>query len=148
MSTIPRALVAGAFVATLVACSGGESSSALPHCVTGPAGIGPDAVATLQTADAGATICLAPDKVLTVFLKAPVDEARWSSVQLSTSGVLRARNSGVLTLPIGVTAAVLQAVGHGVVTLRATRPPCTDAHPEASACDAAHSWHARVVVKG
>jgi hypothetical protein len=135
-------------VAGLVACSGGgaRSTTALPHCVKGPAGIGPDAAATLQLEDVGTTICLASGKVLTVFLKAPVDEPMWAPIRASNTNLLQPGNTGILTLVRGVTGAVFRAKAHGLMTLSSTRPPCPKAGDPS--CDAQHSWTARVVVSG
>lgn len=124
---------------------GGDGSSSLPPCEKAPAGIGPDATATLQDSDAGRTVCLRRGDVLTVFLHAPVEEDRWSPVRTDDRSVLVARSSGVMTLPLGVTAAVYGAARSGVARLTSTRPPC--APPSPSGCDAAHRWRARVVVR-
>ena len=126
VSTIVLALVGGA-------CGGGSSSSAAPRCEKAPEGIGPDANATLQDADSGRTVCLKQGDVLTVFLHAPVGEDRWRPIATHDGDVLTPRSSGVLTLPLGVTAAVYSGAKKGTATLTSTRP--------------AHKWSARVVVR-
>jgi hypothetical protein len=138
VSTIVLALIGSA-------CGGGSSSSAGPACEKAPEGIGPDANATLQDVDSGRTVCLASGDVLTVFLHAPVDEERWSPITTQDRSVLTPRSSGVLTLPIGVTAAVYRGAEKGTARLTSTRPPCSP--PAKSGCDAAHEWSARVVVR-
>ena len=82
--------------------------------------------------------------MLTVFLHAPVDEARWGEIHATPANVLTARSTGVMTLPIGVTAGNFAATKTGTVTLSSVRPPC--APPATTGCDTKHSWSARVVV--
>ena len=142
-----RIFAASAIVLALVGsgCGGGSSSSAAPKCEQAPAGIGPDANATLQDEDSGRTVCLRQGDVLTVFLHAPVGEDRWRPITTHDGGVLTPRSSGVLTLPLGVTAAVYRGEREGTVRLTSTRPPCSPSKP--AGCDAAHAWSARVVVR-
>src|SRR4051794_10091866 len=131
---------------SLAGCGDGSSASrATSRCEKPPRGIGPDADATLQDADAGRTVCLHKGDVLTVFLHAPTQVDRWSPITARPGGVLESRSSGVLTLPIGVSAAVFRAASPGTVRLRSTRPPCS---PSTTGCDDAHQWSARVVVRG
>jgi hypothetical protein len=132
-----------ALVAGMGAC-GARGSSALPHCVAPPAGVGPGATATLQVNDAGSTVCLRPKATLTVYLQAPVGEASWSVPVASDRNVLATAPNGALTLPIGVTGAAFRARTRGVATISAVRSPCTIGSIET--CDVTHSWHARVVV--
>ena len=139
------AVAASVVVAVALAgCGGSSTSGQTPRCEKPPAGIGPDADATLQDRDAGRTICLRTAKVLTVFLHAPIQEGRWGPIKATDGGVLEARSSGVLTLPLGVTAAVYRAAHPGTARLSSRRPPCG---ATTSACDAAHRWSARVVVR-
>jgi len=126
-------------------CGSGSGQSAAPKCGKAPAGIGPDANATLQDADSGRTVCLKPGEVLTVFLHAPVGEDRWSSVTTRARDVLAPRSTGVLTLPLGVTGAVYQAQNTGTAQLASMRPPCTS--PGSTGCDPSHVWTARIVVR-
>jgi hypothetical protein len=128
-------------------CSGGgNGATPAPKCEKAPEGIGPDANATLQDGDAGRTVCLKQGDVLTVFLHAPVNEERWRPITTADHRVLTPRSSGVLTLPLGVTAAVFTAAGKGTARLTSTRPPCSP--PAATAtCDSSHQWSARVVVQ-
>jgi hypothetical protein len=133
------------FAVAVAGCDGSTGSSVQPACEKAPAGIGPDANATLQDADAGRTVCLTPGEVLTVFLHAPVGEARWGTITAANHAVLSPLSSGVLTLPIGVTAAVYRAGKTGTTRLDSTRPPCSP--PEVTGCDAAHEWSAHVVVR-
>ena len=144
-----RLVAASAVVLALVgsACGGGSSSSssAAPKCEKAPEGIGPDANATLQDEDSGRTVCLRQGDVLTVFLHAPVGEDRWRPITTHDGGVLTPRSSGVLTLPLGVTAAVYGGAKKGTATLTSTRPPCSPSN--SAGCDAKHKWSARVVVK-
>jgi hypothetical protein len=128
----------------LAACSTG-SAAALPRCGRAPAGIGPGAAATLQLTDNGSTVCLRRRATLTVFLQAPTGEATWSTPTTSKPRVLVAMPNGALALPIGVTGAAFRAQKRGVATLVAVRAPCTPA--TVATCDAAHGWHARVVVR-
>jgi hypothetical protein len=125
--------------------SGGNEAAPVPKCEKPPEGIGPDADATLQDGDAGRTVCLKQGDVLTVFLHAPVNEERWRQITTADHAVLAPRSSGVLTLPLGVTAAVFAATGKGTARLESTRPPCSP--PATSGCDASHRWSARVVVR-
>ena len=138
---------ASAIVLALVAsgCGGGSSSSAAPKCEKAPEGIGPDASATLQDEDSGRTVCLRQGDVLTVFLHAPVGEDRWRPITTQDNGVLAPRSSGVLTLPLGVTAAVYAGAKKGTARLTSTRPPCSPS--KAAGCDGSHEWSARVVVR-
>jgi hypothetical protein len=133
------------FAVAVAGCGGSSGSSVQPACEKAPAGIGPDANATLQDADAGRTVCLKPGEVLTVFLHAPVGEARWGTITAANHAVLSSRSSGVLTLPIGVTAAVYRAGKTGTTRLVSTRPPCSP--PQVTGCDTAHEWSAHVVVR-
>jgi hypothetical protein len=80
-----------------------------------------------------------------VFLHAPVNDDRWGPITPTPNGVLEARSTGVMTLPLGVTAGVFAAKQTGQVTLRSVRPPC--APPAAAGCDAAHEWSATIVVR-
>lgn len=80
-----------------------------------------------------------------MFLHAPVDEARWGAITTTPAGVLEPRTTGVMTLPIGVSAGVFAATARGTVTLQSVRPPC--APPGDEGCDAAHRWTATVVVR-
>jgi len=121
------------------------SSTKLPDCVAAPAGIGPDAKATLQLADAGKTVCLRHGDVLTVFLAAPPDEVAWTPIRTSSRRVVEPRSVGVLTLVRGVTGAVFRASARGIATLTSTRPPCT--RQTIKSCDAAHVWRATVEIK-
>ena len=91
-------------------------------------------------------MCLKQGDVLTVFLHAPVNEDRWRPITTAEHRVLTPRSSGVLTLPLGVTAAVFTATGKGTARLTSTRPPCSPPS-DTSACDASHQWSARVVVR-
>lgn len=116
-----------------------------PACQKAPEGIGPDANATLEDGDSGRTVCLAQGDVLTVFLHAPVGEDRWAPITTRDRGVLTPQSSGVLTLPLGVTAAVYRGKEKGTARLVSTRPPCSPAAK--SECDASHAWSARVVVR-
>ena len=113
--------------------------------VAAPAGIGPDAKATLQLADAGKTVCLRHGDVLTVFLAAPPDEVAWTPIRTSSRRVVEPRSVGVLTLVRGVTGAVFRASARGIATLTSTRPPCT--RQTIKSCDAAHVWRATVEIK-
>ena len=90
-------------------------------------------------------MCLRQGDVLTVFLHAPVGEDRWRPITTQDGGVLAPRSSGVLTLPLGVTAAVYGGGKKGTATLTSTRPPC--APSKSAGCDASHEWSARVVVR-
>ncbi len=101
-----RLFVAFALLVVATGCRNGSGQSVAPKCDKAPAGIGPDANATLQDADTGRTVCLKPGDVLTVFLHAPVGEDQWSSVTTPARDVLTPRSTGVLTLPLGVTGAV------------------------------------------
>jgi hypothetical protein len=141
------AAIAMILVVVATACGGGSgsSSTSAPKCEKAPEGIGPDAKATLQDADAGRTVCLNQGDVLTVFLHARQGEDRWGPITTSDRHVLKPRSSGVLTLPIGVTGAVYAGAGKGTARLTSTRPPCNP--PSRSGCDAAHEWTARVVVR-
>jgi hypothetical protein len=129
----------------LAACSGGSASAALPRCRHAPAGVGPGANATLQLADNDSTVCLARRATMTVFLQAPTGEATWSTPTTSKPRVLAPAPNGALALPVGVTGAAFRARRRGVATLVAVRAPCTPA--TIATCDAAHGWHARVVVR-
>jgi hypothetical protein len=132
-------------VPLVVGCGGsGSSDASAPRCTKPPSGVGPDATASLANKNAGGTYCLKQGDVLTVFLHAPVDEARWGEIATSPPNVLTARSTGVMTLPIGVTAGNFAATKSGTVTLRSVRPPCSP--PAKTGCDAAHSWSARIVV--
>jgi hypothetical protein len=140
-------VVALGVLGALAGCgdSGTSHTASAPHCKKAPAGIGPDATATLQDQDAGGTYCLPLHGVLTVYLHAPVTEERWSDITATPSdGALAPRSTGVLTLPRGVTAAIYEARRRGTVALQSTRPPCSAS--SGSGCDASHSWSARVVV--
>jgi hypothetical protein len=128
----------------LAACSTGSAAAALPRCSRAPAGIGPGAAATLQLTDNDSTVCLRRGSTLTVFLQAPTGEATWSTPTTSKPRVLAATPNGALSLPIGVTGAAFRARTRGVATLVAVRAPCVPA--TVATCDAAHGWHARVVV--
>lgn len=139
---IVAAILAGAL---LVGCSVSGSSSGTPRCTKPPRGIGPDADATLEDRNANGRWCLSTGQVLTVFLHAPVDEERWGAIRPNPDGVLIARSTGVMTLPLGVSAGVFVARTPGTVTLRSVRLPC--APPAAEGCDAAHRWTATVVVR-
>jgi hypothetical protein len=133
----------------LASCGGGGATAAkLPSCVQAPAGIGPDAGATLQLADLGHTVCLRHGEVLTVFLAAPVGEPMWASVTSANRKVLAPRSSGVMTLVRGVTGAVFAGGDRGVTELTSTRPPCAAGGANAKQCDASHGWYAKVVVTG
>jgi hypothetical protein len=107
--------------------------------------VGPGATATLQLHDAGSTVCLARNKLVTVYLQAPLGETPWSIPRSSHRQVLAAAPNGALTLPIGVTGAAFHAAKPGVATISAIRSPCTTGAPRR--CDAAHRWSARVVVR-
>jgi hypothetical protein len=128
----------------LAACSTSTAAAALPHCTHAPAGIGPGAAATLQLADDGSTVCLRRRATLTVFLQAPTGEVAWSTPSSSKPRVLATTPNGALALPVGVTGAAFRARQRGVATLVAIRAPCALA--TVATCDAAHGWHARVVV--
>ena len=91
-----------------------------------------------------AKVRAAPGVVAHDDLHAPVREDRWGPIKATDGGVLEARSSGVLTLPVGVTAAVYRAAHPGTARLSSRRPPCG---ATTSACDAAHRWSARVVVR-
>jgi hypothetical protein len=134
-----------AFALIASACGGGSGSSAQPSCEKAPEGIGPDAKATLQDADSGRTVCLKQGDVITVFLHAPVDEERWGPITTLDRGVLTVRSSGVMTLPLGVTAGVFLGAHQGTARLTSTRAPCSP--PKSAGCDAKHQWSARVVVR-
>jgi len=95
--------------------------------------------------DAGATVCLAPNATLTVFLQAPTGATSWSVPIASDTHVLAPVPNGALTLPIGVTGAAFRGRHDGVATLRAVRAPCT--MRSIASCDAEHRWSARVVVR-
>jgi hypothetical protein len=144
---VKRIFAASAIVLALVAsgCGGGSGSSAAPKCEKAPEGIGPDANATLQDEDSGRTVCLRQGDVLTVFLHASVGEDRWRPITTQDGDVLTPRSSGVLTLPLGVTAAVYSGAKKGTARLTSTRPPCSPS--KSAGCDASHEWSARVVVR-
>jgi hypothetical protein len=131
-------------VAGLMACGGGTTTAALPHCAKPPAGIGPDATATLQLSDNGSTVCLASAATLTVLLHAPPGEAPWSAPMTSNPGILTSTPNGALALPIGVTGAAFRARERGIATISAVRSPCTT--KTIATCDAGHHWRARIVV--
>jgi hypothetical protein len=127
-------------------CGGSGSSSYLgPHCTKPPAGIGPDATASLQDKNADGTYCLSTGDVLTIFLHAPVDETRWGPIEVTPSRILTPRSTGVMTLPLGVSAGNFEAAATGTATLRSVRPPCDP--PATTGCDAKHLWTTRVVVR-
>jgi hypothetical protein len=127
-------------------CGGSTSSeSGGTPCTKPPVGIGPDADATLQDKNAGGTYCLSKGEVLTVFLHAPVDEQRWGPIDVEPSRILTPRSTGVMTLPLGVSAGNFEAAKSGTATLRSVRPPCDP--PATAGCDAEHDWTARVVVR-
>jgi hypothetical protein len=128
----------------LMACGGGTTTAALPHCTRPPAGIGPGAAATLQLRDHGSTVCLLPAATLTVFLQAPPGEPPWSAPITSNRRILTSTPNGALALPIGVTGAAFRAHDRGVATISSIRPPCTI--KTIATCDTAHGWQARVVV--
>jgi hypothetical protein len=107
--------------------------------------IGPDVTTSLVNADRGATLCLHRGDVVSVYLNAPVDTARWARIGSSKGSVLTRRAGNAVTLARGVTAAVFAAAKTGVTELSAVRAPCSDAH---GTCDADHSWTAVVVVTG
>src|SRR5262249_42037222 len=146
---VERALLAASVAALVVlaGCGGSSDSSNAsgPHCTKPPSGIGPDATASLENRNAGGTYCLKRGDVLTVFLHAPGDAERWSSIDVTPSNVLTPRSTGVMTLPLGVTAGNFVATKRGTAVLSAFRPPCTP--PPTSGCDVQHSWTARVVVQ-
>jgi len=146
---VNRRVLAACVVALVSLTACGDRSDAAsakrPGCVAAPAGIGPDAKATLQLADAGKTVCLHHGDVLTVFLAAPPDEAMWTPIHTSSRRVVEPRSAGVLTLVRGVTGAVFRADARGIATLTSTRPPCT--RQTIRSCDSAHEWRARVEIK-
>jgi hypothetical protein len=144
---VKRLLAASTIAITLLAtaCGGGSGTSSAPKCEKAHPGIGPDATATLQDGDSGGTFCLKQGDVLTIFLHAPVGEDRWGPITMPDHRVLKPRSTGVLTLPLGVTASVYTAAGAGTARLTSTRPPCKP--PARSGCDASHEWSARVVVR-
>ncbi|MHB8573191.1 MAG: hypothetical protein ACYDAY_09630 [Candidatus Dormibacteria bacterium] len=112
----------------------------------GTQAFGPDAAATLTDTDRGAALSLHHCQVLTVFLHAPtaLQTDRWFPVAASDNGaVLERESTGVMTLPIGVTAAIFKAIAPGHSTLSAARPPCGQA---SAGCDPALTWSASVNV--
>jgi hypothetical protein len=144
--TVATVLAATALAYGLAGCGGSSTSGGdTTRCTKPPAGVGPDADATLQDKNAGGTYCLGKGDVLTVFLHAPTGEERFGPVTATPKGVLEARSTGVMTLPLGVSAGVFAATGTGTVTLRSVRPPCDP--PATNGCDAAHAWTARMVVR-
>src|SRR5262249_39522035 len=142
---VATALVATALAIGLAGCGGSSSSdSAGTRCTKPPAGIGPDADATLQDKNAGGTYCLSKGEVLTIFLHAPVSEERWGPFDVTPSRILTPRSTGVMTLPLGVSAGNFEAATTGTATLRSVRPPCDP--PATNGCDTKHRWTARIVV--
>ena len=108
------------------AASGGTTGpvTAAPTCSSPGPPSGPGSNASLGDADSGGTFCLSVGQTLDVYLHVPAAEqaTRWSVPVPSRTDILEPRTSGALTLPVGVTAAVLAAVGRGVVTVSASRP--------------------------
>lgn len=108
------------------ACSGGGSGTASKKatCQKPPAGIGPDATATLTDADQSGTWCLKKGDVLTVYLKVPLaaQDRGWAPIKVSSTSVLTRRPGGVQTLVRGVTAGIFEAKATGTATLTSSRP--------------------------
>ena len=135
------------------ACSSGSSSHARPPvaaCVKPPAGIGPDAVGTLQLQDQGRSVCLTVDQELTVFLRAPNPNGPlWGRIEVSDSAVLQPGNLGIMTLVRGVTGGVFRALHAGIARLHSVRAACdtaaTEPHPR-GVCHTVVAWSATVVV--
>ena len=96
--------------------------------------------------DGGRDYCLRVGDQLTVFLRAPLDEAStgWQAISASDATVLEPGTSGVLALPRGVTGAAYRAARAGTVQLTSVRPPC--ATPDA-ACNPNDVWRAGIVVR-
>jgi hypothetical protein len=126
-------------------CTRGHAAAAPTPgpCASRRPAIGPDVTTSLRTEDRGATLCLRPGEVVSVYLSAPLDTAAWSRIDSSKGSVLARRANNAVTLARGVTAAVFVARKPGVVELAAVRAPCASAH---GGCDAGHSWTAVVVV--
>jgi hypothetical protein len=135
------------------ACSSGSSSHARPPvaaCVKPPAGIGPDAVGTLQLQDQGRSVCLGVDQELTVFLRAPNPNGPlWGPIEVSDSAVLQPGNLGIMTLVRGVTGGVFRAHHAGIARLHSARAACDTTAIEPvpkSGCHTIVTWSATVVV--
>ena len=126
----PAAAAAAALMLAGAACGSTEraapttttSTSTVPRCSAPPAGVGPDATATLTEQDGAGPWCLHEGDVLTVYLKvAPDDVDHWQPISVSSDTVLTRRSSGVQTLVRGVTGAVFLAAHPGIATVRSAR---------------------------
>ena len=127
------------------ACGSSHSGASAPACRALPEAIAPDTVGTLQDGDRNGTFCIHRGDVVAVFLHAPTGDARWGPVTADPASAVVPRTTGVMTLPLGVTAAIFEARRTRTVTLRSVRAPCDEG--ASSGCDTAHQWTARLVIR-
>ncbi|MFI1796702.1 hypothetical protein ACH427_04985 [Streptomyces sp. NPDC020379] len=138
LAHIPLAATALALLA-LTGCSGtagpAARPSSAPACRAPGKAILPHTDGTITESDNGARVCLAKGQEIAVFLNAHSKDPRafWQPITARPSSALRRGNNGVMTLPVGVTAALFTPTAAGDIQLAGRR-------------DSGGTWTATLVV--
>ncbi len=111
------------------------SPTPTPACRAPGKPILPRTDGTLTEDDDGARICLAKGQVIAVFLNAHSKDAHkaWQPITAEPASAVRRLSDGVMSLPIGVTAALFSPTAAGDIRL-------------ASRQDDGVTWHAALAV--
>ncbi|MEU5429369.1 hypothetical protein AB0H73_27785 [Streptomyces olivoreticuli] len=141
LAPIARISLAATALAPLVltGCSGtagpAAHPSSAPACHAPGKAILPHTDGTITENDNGARVCLAKGQEIAVFLNARSKDSRalWQPVTAQPSSAVRRGDSGVMTLPIGVTAALFTPTAAGDIHLASHR-------------DSGGTWAATLVV--
>ncbi|WKK26630.1 hypothetical protein QZH56_14155 [Streptomyces olivoreticuli] len=141
MSHSRTPIVLALLALALVGCSSSTgrathaSPTPTPACRAPGKPILPHTDGTLTEDDDGARICLAKGQVIAVFLNAHSKDAHkaWQPVTAQPASAVRRLSNGVMSLPIGVTAALFSPAVVGDVQLASRRAD-------------GGTWHAALVV--
>lgn len=120
----------------LAGCAGHPGHGASPDpCRTPRKAVVPDTDGMLTEDDDGARVCMARGQVISVFLNAHTMESKdfWQPVTARPDSAVKRKSNGVMTLPIGVTAALFSLTAKGDVQLASQR-------------NSGKTWRATVVV--
>ncbi len=100
---------------------------------------------TITVPDNGAIFCVPAGTRVEVLLQGTAQQ-RWSAVG-APGGVLLPAASGKGALMVGETGGFFAAARAGTADVVSYLAPCTETDPQATACDAAHRFHATVIVR-
>jgi hypothetical protein len=154
MRTLIRVFFAMAVVVTLAAgCAvrpGGDAPNSARPSSDGQVDDSPcpapsGSTVSVTDTDSGRTICARVSQRVEVYLHGTV-AAPWSSIA-ATGGPLRPTASGKMSLRVGVTGAVFDAVAPGSAEVVSNRPMCTS-EPGGSGCTGPVAFHVTVLVRG